>query len=353
MKKILYLTNIEVPYRVRFFNELSKYCELTVVYEREKSRNRDEKWTSTETSRYNKVYLNGRKIGNENTFSLKIFDYIFRKYDKIIIGCYNSPIQILAITVMRIMKIPYLINVDGEVFINDYNIKSLIKKMLLTGASRYLVAGEKAADSLETIALRESFTVYYFSSLIEMEIENYGKMRRNNQRKNTILVIGQYYDYKGIDIALKAACIDRQLRFKFVGMGTRSNLFKRKVESLNATNVEVIPFMQKEELEREFSTCAMLVLPSRRECWGLVINEAAAFGTPIVSTWGSGAAIEFLSSEYSRFLVKPGDEIALYNSIKLLMADENIDDYSEYLKRKSRMYSVEKSVIAHLISFES
>ena len=35
--KILWLTNIPSPYRVDFFNELGKYCELTVLFERETS----------------------------------------------------------------------------------------------------------------------------------------------------------------------------------------------------------------------------------------------------------------------------------------------------------------------------
>ena len=43
-KKILYISNIEVPYRVSFFNEFAKHCDLTVLYERKKSDNRDENW---------------------------------------------------------------------------------------------------------------------------------------------------------------------------------------------------------------------------------------------------------------------------------------------------------------------
>ena len=33
-KNVLFLTNIPAPYRVDFFNEMTKYCNLTVVYER-------------------------------------------------------------------------------------------------------------------------------------------------------------------------------------------------------------------------------------------------------------------------------------------------------------------------------
>ena len=34
MKKVLLVTNIPSPYRVDFFDELGKLCDLTVVYER-------------------------------------------------------------------------------------------------------------------------------------------------------------------------------------------------------------------------------------------------------------------------------------------------------------------------------
>lgn len=32
--KILFLTNVPSPYRVAFFNELGKHCELTVLFEK-------------------------------------------------------------------------------------------------------------------------------------------------------------------------------------------------------------------------------------------------------------------------------------------------------------------------------
>ena len=42
--RVLYLANIPSPYRVDFFNELGKKCELTVLFETQNSKERDEKW---------------------------------------------------------------------------------------------------------------------------------------------------------------------------------------------------------------------------------------------------------------------------------------------------------------------
>ena len=92
----------------------------------------------------------------------------------------------------------------------------------------------------------------------------------------------------------------------------------------------------------------MLVLPSRKECWGLVINEAASYGTPIVSTWGSGAAVEFLGDIYPQYLAKVCDAESLYHCISSMRNMDNVDEYEEYLLAVSKEYTIERSLQVHL-----
>jgi len=349
MKKVLYLTNIEVPYRVRFFNELAKYCDLTVLYERERSANRNQTWANSVQLNFRVKYLNGLNIGNENSFSLKILKEVLSKYDSIVVGCYNSPVQMLAILVMRLCRIPYILNLDGEAFLSGNGLKKKLKRFFASGAEKYLVAGEQSAESLKNALGKENVVIpYYFSSLSEQEIAEH-RLLSGKDRNDTILVVGQYFDYKGMDVALEAARLDQSLRYKFVGMGSRTALFQQALEI--PENVELIPFLQKQELEEEYKTCAMLVLPTRQECWGLVINEAASFGMPIVSTWGSGAAVEFLSKEYPHYLAEPGNAESLYECIALVRNDPQKANYSTYLLERTRKYSIENNVREHVRAF--
>lgn len=347
MKRVLYITNIEVPYRVRFFNELAKHCELTVLYERKKSSNRDSSWTESEKQNYQKEYLNGWNVGTEYSFSFRILKYLFGQYDVIIIGCYNSPVQMLATLIMRVFRISFIMSTDGEIFLDSKGIKGKIKKFFLSGAKKYLTAGEKAAKSIGKVVGREKVEVYYFSSLNEAELKDHAQKAMNVKRNNTILVVGQYFDYKGMDVALKVAAMDTSIQYKFIGMGKRTELFIEEQKAFVLNNVEIIPFLSKEELEKEYKNCAMLVLPTRQECWGLVINEAASYGMPIVSTWGSGAAVEFLSEDYAKYLAKPGDKEDLYNKIKKLNCSDEKNTYSKYILKKSEHYSIEESVRVH------
>lgn len=340
MKKVLYLTNIEVPYRVRFFNELAQHCDLTVLYESRASGSRNKIWAKSETICHRVEYLRSRM---DITGILK---QISSGYDAIIIGCYNSRVQMLAILLMRLLRIPYIINLDGETFLEGRTFKNRMKRFFLSGAEKYLVAGEKAAVSIKSVSENKTIIPYYFSSLSEKEVGEHKSIAASCERENTILVVGQYFQYKGMDIALEAARMDPSLHYKFVGMGSRTKQFLQ--EHSIPDNVEIIPFLQKPDLEKEYQSCAMLVLPSRQECWGLVINEAASFGMPIVSTWGSGAAVEFLGDDYPQYLAEPGNGESLYQCICALRDASDKKTYSDFLLEKSKAYTIEASVQAHI-----
>lgn len=351
MKKVLYISNIEVPYRVQFFNELTRYCELTVLYERRKSDNRNPRWVESVRGSYKAEYLDGINFSKENALSLKILKYLTGDYDVIVVGCVNSPIQIVAMAWMRLMRIPYIVNLDGEIYMGEAGLKNWLKKLVLKGASKYVVAGNAAAGSLKRILPEAEITPYYFSSLTEKELAFRSAAEDNKERNNTILVVGQYFDYKGMDVALEAARMDSSNSYKFVGMGKRTELFRQECHTDELSNVELIPFLQKEALDQEYQQCAMLVLPSRKECWGLVVNEAASFGMPIVSTWGSGAAVEFISEEYPQYLALPGDAASLLEAIRNLRSCDETEEYCRYLKKKSQNYCIEAICQAHLHAF--
>lgn len=348
MKKVLYLTNIEVPYRVRFFNELASKCELTVMYERRKSANRDGKWASAEEKHYVVEYLDGRNLGDEYGFSLRIIELVKKGWDVVVVGCYNSKVQMLAMAYMRMHHIPFIINLDGEPFIGS-GLKAFVKKQMLKGASAYLTAGVKAGASLrKSIGEGKHIIPYYFSSLTDKELARHACLPCN--REKYVLVVGQYFDYKGMDVAFDAACRDSSILYKFIGMGKRTDAFARDMGKI-PDNVEIIPFLQKKDLEEEYKKCTVLLLPTRQECWGLVVNEAASFGTPIVSTWGSGAAVEFLSGSYPQYLAQPGNAVSLLECIRLCLKSDK-SEYVSFLQDFSKQYSIENSVKAHMRAFE-
>jgi glycosyltransferase involved in cell wall biosynthesis len=59
-------------------------------------------------------------------------------------------------------------------------------------------------------------------------LEEYGK--QNTNREDFVLVVGQYFDYKGLDVAVEAARQMTEVQFLFVGMGYKTEQFNLDFE---------------------------------------------------------------------------------------------------------------------------
>ena len=60
--KVLYITNIPSPYKVDYYNELGKYCELTALFEAETSTERSEEWKKYRFETFKGIILKGKRV---------------------------------------------------------------------------------------------------------------------------------------------------------------------------------------------------------------------------------------------------------------------------------------------------
>ena len=112
--KILYILNVPSPYRVDYFNELGKYCDLTVLFERESSEERDASWLDFAFKNFKGIFLEGKSYKVDSSFCPSVVKYLKRnRYDYIICANFTSPTGMLAIEYMRLRGIKYYLESDG------------------------------------------------------------------------------------------------------------------------------------------------------------------------------------------------------------------------------------------------
>ena len=70
--KIAFITNIPSPYRVDFFNELGKHCDLTVYFEKNSSDERDKSWENSKFINFKGVFLKGIKTDVDKAISFDV-----------------------------------------------------------------------------------------------------------------------------------------------------------------------------------------------------------------------------------------------------------------------------------------
>jgi glycosyltransferase involved in cell wall biosynthesis len=74
--------------------------------------------------------------------------------------------------------------------------------------------------------------------------------------------------------------------------------------------------MQMERLRSVYHVCDVLLHPSERDQWGLVINEAVAAGMAIVATDVIGAAADLVRHGVNGLVIRPRSAEAMATAIR-------------------------------------
>lgn len=303
--KVLFLTNIPVPYRIDFYNELGKYCDLTVVFEATRVEGINFNWNDDKIDNFNAVFLNQGNI-DESKIDTGIFKYLDKKkYDIIVATNYSYRTEMAAIIYMKLKRIPYFMETDGGIIKHSENkLKMYYKKFLVSGAKGYFSPSKNSDKYLAYYGARpDRIHRYSFTSLKDKDIlentvsaEEKSQLRRklNIPYEKVILSVGQFIHRKGFDILIEACKdIDKNIGVYIVGGEPTDEYIKMK-EDYGLCNVRFEGFKTKEELAEYFKMADIFVLPTREDIWGLVINEAMACGLPVVTTDNCVAGLELV-----------------------------------------------------------
>jgi glycosyltransferase involved in cell wall biosynthesis len=101
----------------------------------------------------------------------------------------------------------------------------------------------------------------------------------------------------------------------FVGSGELMEALKKSTEELGLRNVHWIGFVNQSDIPFYYKSADVLVLPSRVEPWGLVVNEAMASGTPCIVSDACGAAPELVERCNTGIVFPAGDVSSLASAM--------------------------------------
>lgn len=141
----------------------------------------------------------------------------------------------------------------------------------------------------------------------------------------TLLYLGRLKRYKGVDLILRAlpavAAAHPDVRLVVGGKGDHAAALRALAERLGvAERVEFAGFVSEEEKLRLFRKSWVHVLTSPKEGWGIANMEAAACGTPTVSSDAPGLR-ESVVDGTTGLLVPHGDVAALADALIRLVGD--------------------------------
>ena len=352
--KVLFTTNIPSPYRVDFFNELGKYCDLTVAFTEKFHIERDRSWQDYNFVNFKGVFLKGYSVKNIRVCT-EIKKIIKNgNFDKIICADFTSLTGMIAIKYMRRHKISYYLESDGGFAKSGKGLKEKLKRYYIKGAKGYFsTACEHDKYYLAYGATEDKLMRYPFTSLKDEDIEKFvvSDEEKNKLRdklavkeEKIVLAVGQFIHRKGFDVLLKATeNFDNSVGFYFVGGNPTEEYLNYKKD-----NVHFIGFKNKSELKEYYRMSDMFVLPTREDIWGLVVNEAMANGLPVVTTDKCIAGLELVKQGENGYIVPVDNVEELSKSIKFVL-ENNVDNkMGEKSLEIIEDYTIEKMAKKHL-----
>jgi glycosyltransferase involved in cell wall biosynthesis len=371
--KVALIHNIISPYRVPLFEGLSEHPFIDLfVYFCAKT-HKERQWSIPQSNKYNYEILSGVTLEFLGIIyhinPSIILKLIKEKYDVIIIGGGTDFTTQAAFITSHLLKTPMILWSEGT-----SGTQSLLGK-IISPITRYITRHATACIAASTSA-KDFFIangacpekVFIPPNTVDTEFlkkESLEYSMRKNELKRKlgvkndkiILYVGQLIRRKGIGYLLfgykKLKEEYADVGLAVVGSGPLKEELMKICQTENIKDVYFFGFVQQKELPMYYSLADLFVLPSLRETFGLVINEAMACGLPVITTKAVGARDLIIQRE-SGFIVDEANADQLYLAMREITSNEELSSKmgEKSLEIVEREYNIEQAVKGFVSAIE-
>jgi glycosyltransferase involved in cell wall biosynthesis len=339
--RVTFVSPEPTPYRAPLLDRIaaSGEIELTVVYAARTVAGR----TWTVEPEHRAVFLDGVTIPGLHgalRHDYPVTPGIWRVLgesapDCVVVSGWSTFASQAALAWCRVRRVPYLLLVeshdDGPKPGWRRRVKETIVPTVVGGADSVLVTGSLARDSVVSLGA-DPARVRVFANTVD--VERFGDLadrlsaRREELRAGfglgqddvAVVTVARLAPEKGIDVLLRAA---GERPVLVVGDGPE----RERLEALARDLGIRATFTGDRPLEgvlEVYVAADVFALLSSHEPWGVVVNEAAACGLPLVLSERVGAARDLLRDGENGFLVPAGDVDAAADALTRLASDPGL-----------------------------
>lgn len=331
MKRIVLITNIPSPYRVDLFDYMQKNLteyEFHVIYT---SRSEDNRlWDINEDKMKNSHVLESRVLKIRGKLDARyvhlpgnIGALLSELEPDVVIGFEYNPAALQSFFWCKLHKVKFIHLTDGTLYSerNVGKVQKLSRKLIIPHADASIASSTKAKEKLLAWgAKKESI----FESLLTVDTTPFLKADKCFGG-NRILYVGSMIPRKGVDLLFNAMkYVDADYELRIVGNGTAEEIEALKMQAKNLgieNKITWCGFKTGEALVEEYRQAAVFVLPTREDCFGLVLLEALSARTPIVSSKYADGAYDIVKDGENGFIVDPEDGKAMGEAISSILKD--------------------------------
>ena len=348
MKKAVFITNIPSPYRVDFFVYMQKHYpeyEFYVIFSGAGMENR--KWSVELNELKHATFLKSKTIIIRKRFDDR---YIFlpvgveKALEEIqpdlVFAMEYNPTILRAVHYCRKKKIPFISWTDGT--LNSEKNIGKVQRL-----SRKYIIKRAAAFIASSTASKEAQIAYgadpekCFISYLTVSIDKY-LMEKTDYSKKQMIYVGSMIQRKGLDLLLPAlAQTSEDIRLVIVGEGQeKQNLIEQAKKLGVLDRIDFKGFVEGEALRTLYHEADLFILPTREDCFGLVLLEAMCASLPVISSKYADGAFDLLEEGKNGYIVDPEDTKTFAKVIdEAFSDDEKLARMGQYSYQKAHEFS--------------
>jgi len=165
-----------------------------------------------------------------------------------------------------------------------------------------------------------------------MPTKNLPSPSNDSEEENVVLSLGYLQRRKGVHILLDAwERVDAD-DWKLVIAGSGSYEDRLRSCAEGDDTVSFVGHVQGTDKADLYHSARVFVLPTLHDPWGLVVNEAVYYDTPVISTRVAGAS-DFVEDSECGMVIREDDPEALADALDKMVNDE--EKWSEYRRKAS------------------
>lgn len=314
--RLVLVTNIPTPYRIPLWDELNKITSLSVVTIANIEHNRKWKLEKPEyVSSLKSFHFFIHRLDWGFHFTLPFTLFFRLKYlnpDCIVISGYDNYQYWEALFFAKLFK-KKTVFWNGSTLLSSRSTNKIvlaIKSFFINKFDAYYTYGTKASEYLLHFGVDSQKIITGINTVDSDFFKSHTSDVSRNKGLKKFLFVGQLIQRKGLKETIIAfsKVKSRNWKLTILGSGPDEASLRKLVSDKHLENhFDFVGFKQKEEILHFFSDSDVLIMPSHREVWGLVLNEGLASGLFCLSSKYAGATFDLIKENINGFIFDPLD----------------------------------------------
>ncbi len=309
----LFVTHLPAFYKINLYNEISKTARVFVIFIAQASAIRLEDFTAGEIH-FDYCVLNKGDFEKRNKWlSLyKLFTQC-RKINpaRIVVGGWDL-VEFWFLVLRNRPKA--MLALESSLYESQARgISGFIKRLFLANIKQVFASGEPHLALLKALGfqgvVKKTLGVGVFRRGEKINVKSFfsGKF----------LYVGRLAPEKNLSLLIDAFKTLPQFSLTIVGSGVEF----AELQAQASSNVKLLGYIANDALARIYQEHDVFILPSIKEPWGLVVEEAMYYGLPVIVSRKVGCAIDLVQNWQTGIIFEPTQLDSLREAI-LQMAEQ-------------------------------